>query len=79
MGAQHVEAVDQYSHVTDKTLLKYDLIVIASTLQDEMKSKNKLHNALSAALTTAQESGIMVLDQADFKMSIACGKLLKIA
>jgi hypothetical protein len=77
MGAQHVEAVDQHSHATDKTLQKYDLIVVADSLQEEMKNKKK-HNELSTALTAAEESGIMIINQADFKMSMACGKLLKI-
>lgn len=78
MGAQHVEAVDQHLHATDKTLLKYDLIVVADYLQDETENEKK-HNELSTALTAAEENGIMIINQADFKMSMACGKLLKIA
>jgi hypothetical protein len=74
MGAQHVEAVDQHSHATDKTLLKYDLIVVANCLEEEMKNKN--HNELSTALTAAKKSGIRIINQTDFKMSIACGKLV---
>ncbi|KIM19555.1 hypothetical protein M408DRAFT_334357, partial [Serendipita vermifera MAFF 305830] len=31
MGAQHVEAVEQYTHATDKTLSTYDLVIVADT------------------------------------------------
>ena len=77
MGAQHVEAVEEYSHATDKTLQKYDLIVVADDLQDKIKRKPAQHKALAAALIAAEKNGVMMINQRDFKMSMACGKLLK--
>jgi len=79
MGAQHVEAVEQYSYATDRSLSKYDVIIVADILMTAVEKRNKLHKDLIAVLKTAEESGIKVINQSDFKMSVACGKLLKLA
>lgn len=77
MGAQNVEAVDQYSHATDPKLTKYDLIVMADAITEKIRAKDPGQNALMALLKKAVKKGAMVTNHSDIKMSIACGKLMK--
>ncbi len=79
MGAQHVEAIEQYNYATDRSLSKYDVIIVADTLMTAVEKGNKLHKDLIAVLKAAEENGIQVINQSDFKMSVACGKLLKLS
>lgn len=78
MGAQHVEAVEHYSHATDKTLSKYDLVIIADTLMESFERKDKVYKDLNKTLSTAEGNGTQIINQSDFKMSVACGTILRI-
>lgn len=79
MGAQQIEAVEKYDHATDPTLLKYNVVVLADELHGPKAKENILLASLPKTLVEAAKSGVQVLNQTDFKMSLACGKLLTVS
>ncbi|PVF97287.1 hypothetical protein CPB86DRAFT_459303 [Serendipita vermifera] len=75
LGAQHVEAVEEYTHATEN-ILNYDLILIADSLLEKQEKKAR---ELRTILDNAAANGVLIMNQSDLKMSLACGKLMKLS